>query len=108
MSDSANSASVSSGGLPAGYYVLIAQFSARTSQMRAGLYNPATGTLTWGNYATYRGFFPISTTGGPRMRWGYGLSGFPVGIGDNYFFNSVITDNDIKLVCQNMTTQYTF
>ena len=104
LSDGFTGSNVSPTEIAAGRYALIAQWSARTSQMRVGLYNPATGILTWGNYATYRGFFPITTTGGQRMRWGYGLSGFPVGIGDNYFFNSVITDNDIKLMCQNMTT----
>ena len=95
--------------LSAGGYVLIGQWSSALGRMRVGLFNPTTGALTWSSPTletgtTYRGFFPITTTGGQRLRWGYGLSGFPVGIGDSYFFNSVITDNDIMLMCRNMTT----
>ena len=108
ITDGVNIAAAGPMEIAAGRYVLISQWSALTSQMRVGIYNPATDTLVWGAYAAYRGFFPITSTGDQRMRWLYGLSGFPVGIGDNYFFNSVITDNDINLVCRNMTTQYTF
>ena len=74
--------------LQSGRYALISQWSAITGQMRVGLYNPATRVLTWGAWATYRGFFPIYGNGSQqRMRWGYGLTGFPLGIGPFLWLN---------------------
>lgn len=60
----------------AGGYILISQFSAALGKMRVGLYNPTTGALTWGDYATYRGFFPIHSSN--RLRFFYGGGQFPI------------------------------
>ena len=60
----------------AGQYVFALQFSARTSKMRVGIYNPATGALTWGSYATYRGFFSIHSSN--LLRFFYGGGAFPI------------------------------
>ena len=44
--------------------------------MRVGLFNPSTGALTWGNWAGYRGFFPIHSSN--RWRFFFGGGAFPI------------------------------
>ena len=97
-SDAINSASLSSMDLPSGYYIFISQWSAALGKMRVGLYNPATGVLTWSSPAlagatTYRGFFPIHASNLLRLFYGGGL--FPISIISLSWFNSLLSDADI-------------
>ena len=72
--------------------------------MRAGLYNPATDTLTWGSYATYRGFFPIHSSN--RLRWGYGLSKLPIGVGAMQLYDVILSDDQIRWLCEGVPLAY--
>ena len=78
--------------------------------MRVGLYNPATGVLTWSSptlagAATYRGFFPIFGTGSQmRLRWGYGLGSLPLWIGPCAWFDSILTDDQIRWMIGELDT----
>ena len=87
--------------MPTGRYAIISQWSAGTGQMRVGLWNPATRVLTWSAWAAYRGFFPIYGTGSQqRLRWCYGLTGFPIGIGEMGWFNRILSNSEILQFCE--------
>lgn len=81
-------------------FVEVSQWSSTTSQMRVGIYIPITDTLTWSSYAAYRGFFPITTTGGQRLRWGYGLGNLPIGIGGTLWFNRLLSSSEVIKRCK--------
>ena len=71
--------------------------------MRVGLYNPATGALTWGSYATYRGFFPIYGTGSQqRLRWFYGGGNLPIYVRGLKWLSSVTLDAEIIRLSKEM------
>lgn len=86
--------------LSAGPYVLIAQFSAITSQMRAGLYNPTTGALTWGSWAAYRGFFPIHSSN--QLCFFYGGGDFPIHVEGLRWLNSIGSDAECVRLSKEM------
>ena len=75
-------------------------FSAAIGKMRSGLYNPATGALTWGNYATYRGFFPIHSSN--RLRFFYGGGNLPIHVGGLRWLNSIVSDAECVRLSKEM------
>lgn len=86
--------------LSAGKYVLIGQWSSALGRMRIGLFSPTTGVLTWSSptlagATAYRGFFPITTTGGQRMRWFYGGGNLNISLTSTQWFNCILTDDDM-------------
>lgn len=94
--DGVNIARIEPCTLSSGRYCLISQWSAALGKMRVGLYNPTTDALTWGTYATYRGFFPIYGTGNQqRLRWGYGLGNLPIGLIEMRWFNRILSNSEV-------------
>lgn len=95
--DGINTATVNVGEISAGRYILVNQWSAVTGQMRCGIYNPTAKTLTWGDPAAYRGFFPIHSSN--KLRWGYGLGNLPIGIGPWGLYDTILSDAEIAWAC---------
>jgi hypothetical protein len=94
--------------LQAGRYALVQQFSAALGRMRVGLYNPATGTLTWSSAtlaggSAYRGFFPIYGTGTQqRLRFFFGGGNFPIHVGGLRWLNSIGSDAECVRLSKEM------
>ena len=101
--DGINTAPTAVNTFSAGRYALISQWSAVTGQMRVGLYNPATRSLTWGAWGTYRGFFPIYGTGSQqRLRFFYGGGNFPIYVGGLRWLNSIGSDAECVRLSKEM------
>ena len=73
--------------------------------MRVGLYNPATGALTWSSptlagATPYRGFFPIHASN--QLRFLYGGGQFPIYVVGLRWPNSIVSDAECVRLSKEM------
>ena len=83
-----------------GKAAFLMQWSAALGRMRIGIYNPATGALTWSSYATYSGFFPIHASN--QLCFFYGGGNFPIYVVGLRWPNSIVSDAECVRLSKEM------